>query len=164
MKTPSVAEFKKWAKANRPLAKALVNARAFAESERKRVDGYLIPLFRSFGMKDEKGILIEHPDKLYLCHDGVLIAAYFEVADAANRAHGFTGPEGHCPAYRAEEGQRRAERELIQAWEEFFDIDGQLYGEARERLLTLLIDSCLGDERFTTARDLSAAGISRLRP
>ena len=65
-----------------------------------------------------------------------------------HRKHGFTGPQGHCPALEAEELQRRAERALLESGSELFGTDiGETYGDLRKRALNLLLSACLANQR-----------------
>lgn len=144
MNTPSLAQFKKWSKAHKSLAEAVCMAKAFAQVERERVNAYIQPLFESFGFVDDEGNKIESQNGLYRCNDEVMLKVFYAESDAAHRAHGFTGPEGHCPALRVENLQIQSESYLLKAGAELlgFDADG-LYGENRAKMLDLLMKSCL---------------------
>lgn len=143
-------EFKQWAHDCAPAARAVLMARVFAEMERERVNAYILPLFQSYrftyGALFEKraGQPIETPDRLYCADDDVQVAAYFAECDAAHRAHGFTGPAGHCPALTAEHIVIEAECALIELARPLFGIDSsQVFGDDRSRYLELLIGACV---------------------
>ena len=148
MKTPTLDEFKAWAKEHQSLALAVCKAQAFAQVERERVNAYIRPIFDRYSFKNEKGEPIKKPDDLYLCKDEVLCAAYYAECDKAHREHGFRGPEGHCPALVAEDMHRRAAAALIEAGVKLFDIGtAGIYGENRAKMLRLLLGACLIKEK-----------------
>jgi hypothetical protein len=140
------AEFKEWAIAHKSLAMAVCAAKALAELERERVDAYVLPIFRSFCFADEAGKKIEDPKYLFLSEDEAMCQAYFARCDAAHRAHGFTGPEGHCPALQAESLLISAQHALLQAGCDFLGIEVfQLYGGGNQekKMLDLLLRACV---------------------
>jgi len=142
----TAAEFKQWSIEHKPLAEAACKARAFAELERERVDAYVLPIFNSFSFVDEDGEKIEKTKYLFLSTDEAMCKTYFAACDAAHRAHGFTGPDGYCPALVAETLQSTAERALLEAGCEFFGIElFQLYSrdDKRKKMLDLLLKACL---------------------
>jgi hypothetical protein len=144
MTTPTLAKFKSWSKTNKPLAQAVCMAKAFAQLERARVDAYIQPLFETFGFVDDEGNKIDNQRHLYRCDDEVMCKAFYAESDAAHRAHGFTGPEGHCPALRAENLLIQAENHLIEAGCELFGINANVvYGDDRQKMLDLLLGACL---------------------
>lgn len=148
-KAPPFAAFQSWATANRHLAQAVRDAQRFADTERRRVTEYADPLFQRYGFKDRDGKLISDRSRLYTscAADEARWPAYFSELDAANRAHGFTGPKDHCPALIAETRQHEAERALMQAAATLFNIpDVPLYGDVRARFLALLLRACLNDD------------------
>lgn len=146
-KRPNVHQFKSWCKAHRSLAEAVCLATAFAQAQRVRVDAYIQPLFDSFGFLDEEGAKIDKAGNLYLCTDEATCTAFYAAADAAHRAHGFTGPQGHCPALVAEHLQIQAEYQLIEAGCELFGLNAAyVCGENRAKLLQLLLKSCIAGE------------------
>jgi hypothetical protein len=145
---PTVDQFKTWARRNQPVAKAVLLARAFAALERQRVDAYIAPIFASYGFtygaiaRGQLTGLIPTQKDLYLADDGPQMAAYYAECDAAHRAHGFTGPDGHCPALTAETLVRDAERALMDQALPLFGIE-DVYGDDRAKYLELLIGACL---------------------
>ena len=151
MRTPGLQEFKLWARQNNQLARAVCLAQAFAECERARVDAYIQPIFETFGFEYGKEItrgqhtgLIPTPRDLYLCEDEAGLARFYAACDAAYRAHGFKGEDGHCPALEAENMLMVAQRALIEAAEPLFGVSfNSCYGEQRKNLLNLLLGACL---------------------
>lgn len=152
MKTPTLQEFKAWAKSHHSLAHAVCMAQAFAQLERERVDAYVGPIFDSFGfhyrgdLADKAGLSgpIPSPKELYLCDDERQLALYYEECDQAHRAHGFKGPKGHCPALVAEHLQIIAENALLKAGGALVGVD--FIGtslEHRAQALDLLMGACL---------------------
>lgn len=144
MRTPTVNEFKRWAKQNRPLAVNALNARAHAELERERVAAYIRPVFESFtwpaGMDGHA--ITGHKD-IYLCEDEELCRRYFDACDAAHRLHGFTGPKDHCPALVAESEQIQAENLLLREGCALMGIEREsLFGDLRARFLETLLGAC----------------------
>ena len=142
--------FKAWAKDTVPIARALMLAQAFAAVERERVAKYVRPIFESFpfvygpiaarcGLEGQR---ITTEKDLYLCEDTELLTAYYTACDAAHRAHGFRGPEGHCPALTAEYLVMEAERALIDAAAPLFGIT-DVYGDNRKKYLDLLLGACV---------------------
>lgn len=152
----SLEEFKRFARETAPAARAVLMARAFAEVERARVDAYILPLFATFRFEYRGDLAarcgcsgpILSPRELYLCDDEAQVQAYFAACDAAHRAHGFTGPDGHCPALRAEQLRREAERALIELAAPLFGIsaDAVGYGDDRKEFLHLIIGACMKAE------------------
>jgi hypothetical protein len=128
-------------------------ARVYAEMERERVDAYILPIFQRYGFTygsiagDEAGQPLKSPKHLFLCEDEERVREYFEDCDVAHRAHGFTGPKGHCPALIAEHLVITTENLLIDLASEQFHADFHgLFGKDRERLLDLLIGAALKAE------------------
>jgi hypothetical protein len=133
-------------------------ARVFAQMERTRVDAYIVPIFRTYHFevaakwrdREDRGLLAKYPDwritdkaDLYLTDDEPLCAMYYAECDAAHRAHGFTGPAGHCPALTAEHLVMTAERLLIELGEPLCGIEAdRIWGENRTKYLELLIGAC----------------------
>lgn len=155
MKTPTIDEFKTWAKAHRDDALAVCTAQAFAECERERVNKYIRPIFDSFGfvygndLAARMGLTGPLPWKdLYLCDDQEMLSRYWKVCDKAHREHGFTGPDGYCPALIAED-------KLIKAQNKFLRLGCDLFGlenipsmpKDRKKMLDLLLGACLIKER-----------------
>lgn len=142
---PTLQQFQKFCKDHANLAHAVVTATAFAQCERERVDAYVLPIFQRYGFKDESGKPIKSPKQLYLCRNELDVADYFADCDEAHRAHGFKGPQGHCPALVAEELRRIAESALIDAGCRFLQIEQlEIYDmELRAKMLDLLMGACL---------------------
>lgn len=154
MKTLTLDAFTAWAIRYRPLALAVCKTQAFAECERERVNAYILPIFTRYAFHADGDLAmrlgkprrsLSSPDELYLSDDP-RIPAYYAECDAAHGEHGFTGPEGHCPALRAEHLHIEAENILLQEAEILLGVDASsLDGEKRDRLLTLLLGVCLRD-------------------
>ncbi len=148
----TLEQFKKFSLDVAPAARAVLMARVFAEMERERVDAYIRPIFDSYGFtygaitRGELSGLIPDPKHLYLADDGPIVADYYAECDAAHRAHGFTGPQGHCPALIAENLVITTERLLIELAEPLFGIK-DVYGENRVKYLELLIGAALKAEK-----------------
>lgn len=144
--TLNLASFKQWAKECAPAAKAVLMARVFAQLERERVDAYILPIlaryqFRADRRHGDDGELITKTGDLYLCTDEPGIAAFFAECDQAHRAHGFKGPQGHCPALTAETLVMRAETALIGLAKPLTGIS-DVYGDDRKKYLEILIGAC----------------------
>lgn len=153
MKQPTLKQFKHWSAAHSALAKSVVMAQAFAQCKRAQVDAYIAPVFELFdfypsetnlahGLKRER---ITNINRLYLTDlDSDEYKKFLAECDKENRAHGFTGPIGHCPALIAEELQRIAERALLESMSPLFDVEfGDTYGENRVNALDLALGACL---------------------
>jgi hypothetical protein len=132
------------------LSKAVLLAMAFAQAERERVNGYILPLFEMYDFYpaqrfSDKGVpaaRIADPKYIYRSDDDALAEKWFAECDKEHRAHGFTGPHGHCPALIAEDLQRRAERWLLESACPAHGIDvDALYCDldAIKRMLELLL-------------------------
>jgi hypothetical protein len=146
---PTLGEFKQWARDVEPAARAVCLARAHAQLTRERVDAYVRPIFDSYkfeygAIAHGKTGLIPDPSHLYLCDDSPMLAAFYDDCDKAHRAHGFTGPVGHCPALHAGMLQSATENALIDLATPLFHIDHTaLYGEDRAKYLDLLLGAAL---------------------
>jgi hypothetical protein len=164
---PTLEQFKRLSADIVPAARAVLVAQAFAELERERVTAYTRPVFDRYAFvygelagDDLKGKRIEHPKHLYLCGDDALVARYFEDCDTAHRAHGFTGPHGHCPALTAESVLMRAETEFLKLASPLFGVDfSETYGDARNKALKLLMGAAINAAEETgQPLTLEAAG------
>jgi hypothetical protein len=144
----NVEQFKQWAKDVRPAAKAVLMARVFAQMERERVDAYIQPILEDYAFKADAfegkfrggNETITKTSDLYLTDDPRL-PDFYAACDREHRKHGFTGPDGHCPALRAENLLMQAEQALIKLAEPLFGID-DVYGDNRTKYLELLIGAC----------------------
>lgn len=150
MKTPTLSQFKKWAKEHASLANAVCLAQAFAQIERERVDAYVAPIFARYGFQYgeiAKGMhtgLIENPKYLYLCEEEEKVAAYYAECDKAHRQYGFEGKDGECPALVAETLKIDAENALLDAGCKWLEIDRSAMGmDHRKQMLDLLIGGCI---------------------
>ena len=153
-------QFKEWARENRDLALTVCKAQAAAIVIREKVDGYINPIFHSFGFT-YCGPLAERLDRragekfvgkpltmedLHLCDDPRM-QDYFDACDAAHRAHGYDLPKGHCPALHAKHLLVVAEGLLIEAAKPIAGIERHmLLGNDKERqYLDLLIKACIAE-------------------
>ena len=144
MITPSLPEFKQFCREHYNLARAVCEAMAFAQCERERVNAYILPLFQEWDFRDETGAPITNPEQLYLCDDDGYCTAYYKACDEAHRKHGFTGPDGHCPALVAEHLLIIAQNALLQAGANLLGFDHQmLWGDDRKKMLDLLLGACI---------------------
>jgi hypothetical protein len=167
--TPTLAEFKQFARDIAPAAKAVLMMRAFVEVERARVDAYILPIFQSYGFVYSDlgercgltGPILDMKD-LYLADlDDPRMAAFHAECDRAHRAHGFTGPQGHCPALTAETRLMETERAFLDLAEPVFGISAdRVYGEERKKYLALLIGAALKDDTSTAREILGEHGKS----
>jgi len=144
MKTPTLNQFQGWAKEHQSLALAVCKATAFAQVTRERVDEYTAPIFQSFKFKDEEGQPIEKPGQLYLCKDEDRCKEYYAEKEIADRAHGWGGEEGYCPALVAEHNQIKMEQALIFKGAKLMGIKGMGWNtlENRKKMLDLLLGAC----------------------
>lgn len=152
MKTLTIPAMKRWGRVHRPVAEALLLSRAFAQCERERVDAYIRPVFDRFefwndleakhGMERKR---ITEPKDLYLSEDEEQAKEFYAACDKAHREHGFTGPEGHCPALTAEHNVIKAEWALMRCGHSLTGLgeEPNLYGENRKKYLDLLVSICL---------------------
>jgi hypothetical protein len=152
----TVDQFKTWCRDCVPAARAVLMARVHADMERTRVDAYIRPIFDSYTFPvnpewaERYGETVKTPKDLYLSDPAVedLVTNYFEDCDAAHRAHGFTGPKGHCPALIAEHLVIQAEHQFMLLAQPLFGLDPvDLYGDNRKKYLELLIGACLKAEK-----------------
>ena len=150
MRTPSLQEFKRWSREHYALAYAVVAAQAFAQCERARVDAYIAPIFERHTFNVCERFAKSPPERitnignLYLTDlEAPDYLAFLAECDAANRAHGWTGQDGFCPALVAEHEATKAERALIDAGRELMGIEQDLYGDNRAKMLRLLLEMCL---------------------
>ena len=152
---PTLAQFQQFARDVAPAARAvlILMARVFAQMERARVDAYILPIFERYqftdGLSDggHRGQPITTPAHLYLSTDEAQVAAYFEECDRAHRAHGFCGPQGHCPALTAENLVVKVERALIELATPLFGVEpSDLWGDTWREYVELLIGAALKAE------------------
>lgn len=134
-----------WAKENAHLALAVCQAQAFAKCERERVFSYTLPIFRRYSFRvnpkfsHRYGEMVERPADLYLTDEEEKTTAYYAECNSAHREHGFTGPDGHCPALVAEGLQRTAEHVLIESGCELLGIESPYNLDHRRELLRILL-------------------------
>lgn len=161
-KTPTLQQFKSFSKDIAPAARAVLMARVFADMERERVNAYIQPIFDSYkfvygpyGLERE-GQRMTDPKDMYMLADldDALVKAYYADCDDAHRAHGFRGPQGHCPALHAENLVLAVERELMKLAEPLFGIkETSVYGKDRAKYLELLIGAALKAESDSRIED-----------
>jgi hypothetical protein len=155
MNKPTLKQFTAWAKANRALARNVIAAQAFAQCERERVNAYIAPVFAKFDFRADRhaknpGEKITKPSDLYLSTDEAKCAEFYAACDTAHRAHGFTGPEGYCPALIAETARSDAENMLLDAGAALLGVD-HIWNtlEQRKQALDLFLGACLkSDEKI----------------
>lgn len=128
-----------WAKVNRQAVLNMVAARIHAAKERVQVDAYIEPLFQARHFVDAEScrVLTESKD-LYLSQDDEGVAQFFAECDAAHRMHGFTGPEGHCPALIAENAAVQAENLVLRSIEPLLGVE-VLDLDHRAKLLGIIV-------------------------
>ena len=169
MPTPTINEFKKWARENKRLAEALTVAMANADLMRAKVDAYIEPIFHSFGFVYE-GTMAEKLQKpigqpitekdFYLLHsDGVApetaarVKEYYAACHREHLAQGYgycVEEVGNCPALHAENLVTTAENALLESGCDLMKIERtRLYGESRKKMLDLLLRSCFADNEPT---------------
>lgn len=152
-KTPSLAEFKAFAISIRPAVLALIEAKAFAELERERVDAYATPLLKSYGFTTSEKYgrpvrSIEKTSDLYLVDDlkEPLVLAFYEDLYDADKAHGWKGERGKCPALVAEHAVIEAERHVLTLSGDLFGVDVvNVFGDLRKKWLDNIIGASLKD-------------------
>jgi hypothetical protein len=148
LETLNVEKMKSWARENRELALTVLAKKVWAECERERVNAYILPLFKSYGFT-YSGQPIENPDHLYLCEDEETIAKYYAECDRLHREHGFSGPDGHCPALVAESALIDAENELLVSAGRLAGVDGRNFSlklDLRARVLDWAFTVCINAE------------------
>lgn len=136
----NVAAFLRWLdRESCRLVLTAVAAQAFAKVERERVNAYVLPFFATWGFRADKvgGERLTNPRDLYLSDDDDRASAYYAAVDALHREHGFTGPEGHCPALTAEYTQIVAENALIASMSAFLGVEPPAMPEHRAQMLDI---------------------------
>jgi hypothetical protein len=124
----------------------LLAAQTHSEMERERVDAYIRPIFDRYDFREEDGTKITGMGSQWLSNDPKKDALYDAECAAAHRAHGFTGPDGHCPALVAKVKLMEAENAVIKIMAEMLRFDpanGRCHGENRKKLLELAIGACV---------------------
>lgn len=129
--------------------RSLASATRIAESTRKHVDGYIVPLLDTFNLtvdretsrKELRGTKITNPDHLYLSTNEKECARFYDACDVAHKAHGYTVKPGYCPALITATEQTDAENALIRLIGEVMPAFKKgIYGEKRAELLALLMN------------------------
>lgn len=138
----SVETLKAWAAANQGYGRALIVARGVAKAIRIWVDSYTTPIVAQFDFVDEDtGERITKPGDVWNAGASEeTFERYYAALDAAHRAHGFTGPEGHCPALIAESQIIDAENTLLRSLCDFIGARSLPFGKLRERALKIALD------------------------
>ncbi len=152
-KKPNIHEFKALCKANRNLAMTVCEAQAYAAVMRSKVDAYIAPIFEKYTfMVDEKFVRVGEQQEritdiklLYMTNlDAPLYLQFMQECQDAYKAHGFKGPDGHCPALAAEWIAIQAENALLEFFKEFFGLENVgIYCENRQKMLKLVLGACL---------------------
>lgn len=145
-RTPTPAAFKKWARANKPLAKAVALAQAFAQVERERVDDYVEPLFQSYGFLDDEGKPVTASERSYLVEgDETRMSEFYAKCLVLHAEHGYKGEPETCPALVAENLACKAEQALLDELATFMGLDSIWTTlEQRAKALDLAMTACLG--------------------
>jgi hypothetical protein len=141
--------FVQWCRDHKGLAEAVCKAKAFAQAERERVYKYILPIFESFNFVSAEGDKVKDPDRLYLCEDEARVQEFYDKADEAHRAHGFTGEAGVWPNLQADSLLTYAENALLDAACKFFGIRHPV-GQKREQFLKLTLSACLNVPKLAT--------------
>lgn len=145
---PKLKQFIAFCKKNSELAYSVVAAQAFAAVEKERVDAYTQPILDRTPLFDDKGDRIVALRYVWHCADESAVAAFYAECDKAHRAHGFTGPDGHCPALVADYDRIKAENAILKEAGEFFDVETcSMRSEDRNKMLDLVLGACLKDHR-----------------
>lgn len=157
MQTPrtplTLDTFKALAQDIRPAVRTVLMARVFAEMERKRVNAYVHPIFERYTFPIDpkfkrlgETVVTKESDLYLAVLDSPEVKAYYAELDAAHRAHGFKGPDGHCPALVAENLVMQAEAALIDLAAETTGVtSSDVYGDNRKKYLDILIGAALKD-------------------
>lgn len=144
MKTPTLAQFKRFCKTKGALALAVVQAQALAHVTRAKVDAYIAPVLAAAALRDDEGTLISDAGQVYLCEDDAACSAFFAACDVAHRAAGYELEAGKCPALVAESLLISAENALLDAGCSLFGVvPDMVYGDNREQMLKLLLGACV---------------------
>lgn len=136
-------KLQRWARSNRALVQAMLDARKHAQAERARVDGYIEPLFTTFSFVDERGAAITKSSSLYRCQDEDAVAKFYAACDAAHREHGFTGEPGYCPALVADHAAVKAETAVVRSMEQLLGVE-VLNMDHRAKLLGIVVNMIEG--------------------
>lgn len=158
--TPTLPQFKQWARENRHLARAVCKAQAVAETMREAVDKIQRQILLDVELYDD--LAAEHggrerqritdPKLTYLSTDEAACQRYFAECNKRTRAAGLKPddmPDEYCPALVAEDIQRRAERALLDSGGTLFGFtaDSLLSGDLWERGLKLFLGAALTSDR-----------------
>ena len=112
------ATLKRFLTQHKGLIQKVKDAQEHAHNERTRVDQYILPIFQKYQFTHKRtGQPLTHPEQLYLAGDDdsneKTLEQYYQECDDAHRTHGFTGPQGHCPALTSENKAIQLENELL---------------------------------------------------
>lgn len=163
MSTPTLTQFKAWARSNHDLAHAVLMAQAYAETKRKQVDAYIAPIFAKFKFYPSADMLeIRGPDSrrgvdnvqitgiqdLYMTNlESVEYLTFCRLCDEEHRKHGFTGKPGDCPALIAEYQLIKAQNVLLESGCALFGLRDIPYApDMRKQMLDLLIGACFAKD------------------
>jgi hypothetical protein len=165
MRTPTITEFKAWARNNKELAHAVLMAQSYAETKRKQVDAYIAPIFAKFkfypsddmlsmkGTDSRRGVANEQITDirdLYMTDlEGVEYLTFCKLCDDEHRKHGFTGKPGYCPALMAEDMLIKAQNVLLESGCALLGLRDIPFAPAhRKQMLDLLIGGCFAKDRI----------------
>lgn len=165
MRTPTITEFKTWARNNKELAHAVLMAQAYAETKRKQVDAYIAPIFAMFkfypstdmlamtGPDSRRGVANEQITdikNLYMTDlHSVEYLTFCKLCEEEHRKHGFTGKPGYCPALMAENMLIKAQNVLLESGCALLGLRDIPFAPAhRKQMLDLLIGGCFAKDRI----------------
>lgn len=151
MKNLQLPEFLRWIDTDGArLVSTALAARVTAEMERERVNAYEIPFFATWGFTADKrrdetraAEVLTNPRELYLSNDDERTTEYYATLDRLHREHGFTGPEGHCPALTAEWARTQAENAVIESLSALLGISAPVTLHHRAQMLDIAIGAAV---------------------
>ena len=120
----------------------LLAAKVVAEVERERVDARAAKILAEGDFRDDEGNPIK-PKTTYLIPE-VRWDEYFAAIDAANRAAGYAGEPGTCPALVAEFKETEAEWALIRKLAPLIGLTFDQINSARLEMRQKFLDLAIG--------------------
>lgn len=108
---------KEIASAIRPAVLKLLAKKTVASYLRKQVDERANAILAQKEYRDDEGKRITENQWSWMIADDNESKKFIDLVDQANRAAGWDGPEGYCPALVAEDEERKAVVELVNAAE-----------------------------------------------
>lgn len=157
MTTPTLPQFKQWARENYNLAMAVCKAQAVAETMKEAVEKIQRQILREVELYDDLAAgrerqRITDPKLTYLSTDEAACQRYFAECNKRTRAAGLKPddmPDEYCPALVAEDIQRKAERALLDSGGALFGFaaDDLVSGDLWEKGLKLFTGAALNSDR-----------------